>query len=273
MPVSQAPAWFSLAQKEVGTVEIPGSASSTRINAYFRDSGVPLAPNDDTPWCAVFVGAMLRRAGLRGTGSGLARSYLKYGRRLDAPVPGCIVVLRRGNSATLGHVGFFVSRGGQHIVVLGGNQSNSVSYARYNAADVLGYRWPDTSPETAALVTALGGTTESPSTVLQRLRINGSRTIKAVDTASIPAQTIFWGSTLTAVTKGLALAAPVFAIFDTIKEPVEKLDAAVTWAWGHFPILIALAGLVVLIQLVNVAGARVDDDMTGTNRSRKDPPQ
>ena len=49
----------------------------------------PMA-DDESPWCAAFVGAVLAECGLAGTGSLTARSYLKWG------VPGDIAVLWRG---------------------------------------------------------------------------------------------------------------------------------------------------------------------------------
>lgn len=94
-----------------------------------------------TPWCAGFVGAVLKRAGKPTTGSLTAASYLRYGRRTVAPRPGDIVVLRnsRGN-----HVGFYAGtvnvNGRKMVKVLGGNQSNSVKYTVYPAGRVVQYR-------------------------------------------------------------------------------------------------------------------------------------
>jgi uncharacterized protein (TIGR02594 family) len=82
-------------------------------------------------------------SGVMGTRLANARSWLNWGRRIVDLVEGCVVVLRRGSSPTSGHVGFFVGlepRG--RLLVLGGNQSDRVSTARYPIAAVLGYRMP-----------------------------------------------------------------------------------------------------------------------------------
>jgi hypothetical protein len=51
--------------------------------------------------CAVNVNAELARRGIKGTGSALAKSFLKWGRS-SQPVPGAVAVYNRGGSK--GHV-------------------------------------------------------------------------------------------------------------------------------------------------------------------------
>ena len=136
------PLWFALAQKELGIKEAPGFANNPAVEAYFRDSGKGKQP-DSVPWCAAFVGAMLERAGQRGTGFWAAQSYLNWGKALAQPIQGCIVVFKRGNSSWQGHVAFFdrMNKDGS-IRVLGGNQADQVSYANFSTRNLLGYRWP-----------------------------------------------------------------------------------------------------------------------------------
>lgn len=131
---------YDLARAEVGTVEWK-DGSNPKVVSYFRDAGSEVK-DDATAWCAAFVGAMLARAGMQGTGSLAARSYLKWGEAVDLAdaKPGDIVVFKRGNSTWQGHVAFFVERAGSKIKVLGGNQSDAVSVQGYAAADVLGIR-------------------------------------------------------------------------------------------------------------------------------------
>jgi uncharacterized protein (TIGR02594 family) len=136
------PEWYSLALAERGVKEAPGPANNPVVQAYYSDAGHPETIHDSVPWCAAFVGAMLARAGLATSGSLAARSYLKWGRNLERPRQGCIVVLKRGNSSWQGHVAFFVREEGRALVCLGGNQSDRVSFATYPKARVLGYRWP-----------------------------------------------------------------------------------------------------------------------------------
>lgn len=133
--------WMAIADGEMGQAEVPGGAHNQRIVGYAREIGASWVQDDETPWCAGFVGACLARAGLKQTGSMLARSYLKWGVECE-PKPGAVVVLKRGRDPASGHVGFLVERRAGKVFILGGNQGNQVSIAGYLEADVLGYRWP-----------------------------------------------------------------------------------------------------------------------------------
>lgn len=95
-----------------------------------------------TPWCAGFVNAIEKKCGRKGTGKLLARGYLKYGTPVDEPQKGDIVVFKRGNSNWQGHVGYFVQKDGDRILVLGGNQNSKVCYKYYPESKLLGYRRP-----------------------------------------------------------------------------------------------------------------------------------
>lgn len=132
---------YELAQKEIGTVEW-AQGSNPKVVAYYRDAGHPTVKDDSVAWCAAFVGAMLKRAGQKNTGSLLARSYLSWGEpvALADAQPGDIVVFKRGNSDWQGHVAFFVKRDGAFLSVLGGNQRDAVNIARYPVASLIGVR-------------------------------------------------------------------------------------------------------------------------------------
>src|SRR5476651_174777 len=54
-------------------------------------------------WCADFMNFILGQTGQSGTGSRAARSFLKYGKPLDGPRVGAIVVLTRGGNGQSGH--------------------------------------------------------------------------------------------------------------------------------------------------------------------------
>lgn len=140
------PRWHEVATGELGVQEIAGAAHNPRIVEYHGVTSLR-ATDDETPWCASFVGWCLAQAGLAHTGSAAARSYLGWGRPLDRPTLGCVVVFSRGSSPTAGHVGFYAGRAPDgRILVLGGNQSNRVSVAPYPAASLLGWRWPSGVP-------------------------------------------------------------------------------------------------------------------------------
>lgn len=106
-----------------------------------KAAGIKIDPSK-TPWCAAFVNAVLGATGQEGTGRLNARSFLNYGTPTQSPTQGDIVVFSRGNSSWQGHVGFYVGEDETHIRVLGGNQGNKVSIARYPKSRLLGYRKP-----------------------------------------------------------------------------------------------------------------------------------
>lgn len=136
------PAWLDYAWAELGQREIAGRASNARIADYIRRVGHPNLADDSTPWCAAFVGACLERAGIAGTGSLLARSYLSWGSETDEPSLGAVAVLSRGADPALGHVGFLVGLADDRVVLLGGNQSDSVSVEAFARSRLLGFRLP-----------------------------------------------------------------------------------------------------------------------------------
>lgn len=138
---------YGLAQKEIGTVEW-ANGDNPKVVAYFKDSGNAGVTDDATAWCAAFVGAMLARSGVKGTGKLNARSYLEWGQpveRKDAK-PGDVVIFKRGNSSWQGHVAFFVKDKGALIEVLGGNQSDAVNVKGYQSSQLLGIRRADQNP-------------------------------------------------------------------------------------------------------------------------------
>ncbi len=137
------PAWLEAAWAEFGVREIPGKENSAEILRYFREAGDTSVESEETPWCAAFAGAMLKRAGCEGTGSLLARSYLDWGLSLEEPRFGAIAVLARGDDPAAGHVGFLIGTTGEKLYLLGGNQNDAVTIAAFDAARLLGFRWPN----------------------------------------------------------------------------------------------------------------------------------
>lgn len=113
-----------------------------RITEYHTHTNIR-GYDDKASWCSSFVNWSLAQAGIQGTGSALARSWLEWGEPLSEPVPGCIVVLSREDpGGWKGHVGFFLRADAQHVHLLGGNQLAQVREHFYLLSSVLGYRWP-----------------------------------------------------------------------------------------------------------------------------------
>ena len=137
--------WIKEGQKHIGLKEIPGPKHNITIlgwleslKAWWRD--------DETPWCGVYVAHCFRVSGLT-----VPKMWMRakewsngWGIRLPGPVPGCVVVFERQGG---GHVGFLVGiSSNNELVVLGGNQSNMVNYAKFSRDRVVGYYWPKDYP-------------------------------------------------------------------------------------------------------------------------------
>jgi uncharacterized protein (TIGR02594 family) len=107
------------------------------VGATSRQVGVPYPDL----WCADFVNFVLRRSGYPTTNSRAAKSFLDYGKRIDSPRVGAIVVLTRARNG--GHVGIVRGTDGAgNIIVISGNHGNKVWESPYPKSRVLGYVIP-----------------------------------------------------------------------------------------------------------------------------------
>lgn len=123
--------------------EVPGGHSNPRIQETYKcvdDVGHAELDDSEVPWCSCFANWAIQKAGGRGTRSAAARSWLRWGKHLDKPEVGCIVVFERGNNGWSGHVAFVVSFDHDSIECLGGNQGNDLRVTTYLRSKVLGYR-------------------------------------------------------------------------------------------------------------------------------------
>jgi uncharacterized protein (TIGR02594 family) len=144
---SNEPKWVIEARKLIGLHEVRGPDHNPEILQMWRDIKRGGIKDDETPWCAAFVGAMLERVGIRSSRFESARSYLDWGQHVALPVPGCIVVFTRQGG---GHVGFAVGRDkAGNLLILGGNQSDAVNIKAFPVSRVTGYRWPAGVPVVA----------------------------------------------------------------------------------------------------------------------------
>jgi uncharacterized protein (TIGR02594 family) len=147
MAMEDQPPWLSAAWRELGQKEIGGQSDNARIVGYFREAGHAYVKDDETAWCAAFLGAMLERAGRRSTRSLRARSYVTWGAPLATARLGAIAVLSRGSDPALGHVGFVAGATETSLFLLGGNQNNAVSVQAFARTRLLALRWPEDAPD------------------------------------------------------------------------------------------------------------------------------
>jgi uncharacterized protein (TIGR02594 family) len=141
---------FDLAQRFIGIKELPGEKDNPFIMSMLSlDQGWP--KNDEVPWCSAFANYVAWLLRMPRSKSLRARSWLSVGRPVglrDAKAVADVVVLKRGagdqpGAEVLnapGHVGFYAGEEGDRVLILGGNQGNSVSVAAFLADNVLGVR-------------------------------------------------------------------------------------------------------------------------------------
>jgi uncharacterized protein (TIGR02594 family) len=141
---------FDMAQRFIGIKEISGTASNPQILAMLKlDNKWP--EGDEVPWCSAFINYITWLLRLPRSKNLRARSWLNIGESIkkeDAEVGFDVVILKRGKGVqpgpevieAPGHVGFFAGLEEDMILILGGNQSNSVDVSRYSIGRILGIR-------------------------------------------------------------------------------------------------------------------------------------
>lgn len=135
---------------KLGLKEIVGYRHNPAIVEMFAACGHSWVADDETPWCAAFIGWGIaetsKRLGVAVEGTRMlnARSYLDWGQKIafHEIAKGDIVIIPRGNSNWQGHVFVFDHWEGDIMVGLGGNQRNAVNLRTYNPsrARILGIR-------------------------------------------------------------------------------------------------------------------------------------
>lgn len=137
------PGWLSIARAHVGKSETlgPNDAPFLRV-MWARLSGSWLLGQ---PWCGGAVAYCMQVSGHAYPAAYYrAKAWLDWGRQIQRPQLGAVVVFGRAGG---GHVGFVVGTDERdRLLVLGGNQRNRVSVDPFDRGRVLGYRWPSDAP-------------------------------------------------------------------------------------------------------------------------------
>lgn len=129
---------IDIAARQIGLNEHDKAAALTD---FMRTGGQNLDPAT-TAWCAAFLNSTLAQAGLEGTDSLAARSFMGWGSPVSDPQRGDVAVFSRGAPGSgQGHVGFFEGYNPDGTIrVLGGNQGDAVSIASFSPDQLLGFR-------------------------------------------------------------------------------------------------------------------------------------
>jgi uncharacterized protein (TIGR02594 family) len=144
---------YAVAMRLRGIEEREGAKHHPFIQWALSLCGWDLDTPDEVPWCSAFVNAIAFLLDRPMSKSAAARSWLNRGQAIalaDAEPGDDIVILKRGRgpqpgpevtSGAPGHVGFFAGAAPDgKVLVLGGNQGDSVSIAAFDRADVIGVK-------------------------------------------------------------------------------------------------------------------------------------
>jgi uncharacterized protein (TIGR02594 family) len=132
--------WLEVAHREIGQREMPGQDNNSRVMEYISAvRSTHGLQDDDVDWASPFVEWTLNQTNIRGPKTMRPRDWLNWGRIVDPPQRGCIIVLDLGR---ISHVGFYLEDLGASHKVLGGNQSDVVSISLYHRDSFLGCRMP-----------------------------------------------------------------------------------------------------------------------------------
>lgn len=133
--------WIEKARSKIGTKEIKGLKNNPIIVNMWKLIKRGGIKDDETPWCAAFVGSCLEEAGLISSRYESASSYLAWGVASQICY-GCIAVLSR-DGGTGFHVGFVVGKNNAgKVLILGGNQGDEVSIKAFDPLRIKACRWP-----------------------------------------------------------------------------------------------------------------------------------
>jgi uncharacterized protein (TIGR02594 family) len=137
---AKAAPWLAVAVHEIGIKECCGPQENhPRIQAYLatvNDLSDMQKSQDETAWCSCFINWCVEKSQLNGTDSAWAKSWGNWRQTVapDSIKVGDLAVFDRSSPGKSGgHVCIFIAenKAANQVLVLGGNQSNSVRYSWY----------------------------------------------------------------------------------------------------------------------------------------------
>lgn len=145
--------WMDEAKRKMGLHEQRNNRS---LWSWLRSDGGSVGDPSVNPWCGDFVETCIAKTlpdEILPNNPYWARDWADFGIPCP-PVYGAVAVFSRGKG---GHVGFVVRRDpkAKRLMILGGNQSNSVTEAWLSENRLLATRWPETAlPHSGKVPTA-----------------------------------------------------------------------------------------------------------------------
>jgi uncharacterized protein (TIGR02594 family) len=111
-PPTTSSDWMEIAGAELGIREDARAGHHTQRILEYHATTTLKATSDEIAWCSSFVNWVLKEAGVKGTNSAAAKSWLNWGRELKEPQAGAITITKKNgadvaNGSTSGyHVAF-----------------------------------------------------------------------------------------------------------------------------------------------------------------------
>lgn len=131
--------WVNFAKTQLGVTEATHKNDGPDVDKYLATAGLK---GTGLPWCGCFVNWSMRSAGIKGVKDpAAALNWRNFGQKLNVPAFGSLGTLQRPGG---GHVGFVVGRDGSHsgwVIMLGGNQSDAVSYRSFPVS-IMQFNYP-----------------------------------------------------------------------------------------------------------------------------------
>jgi uncharacterized protein (TIGR02594 family) len=130
------PATLIEALKIFGTHEAPGAGDNPVILSWAKELGISWYVHDETPWCGLAAGIVVKRAGFKPPRDLLAAgNWVNFGIKVTAPMFMDVLVYERPGGH---HVHFYVGEDAEAYHGLGGNQSDMFNVARTAKSRLIG---------------------------------------------------------------------------------------------------------------------------------------
>jgi len=142
-----APRLLLEALKLYGTRELPGKQHSPAILSWLKELQFSWIKDDEIPWCGTALAIAAVRAGVAARNPEMPRAFWwgGWGTPVAVPMLGDVLVF------AISHVGIYVGEDATHYHVLGGNQNNQHSIARFAKSNLRAARrtpWKIAQPPT-----------------------------------------------------------------------------------------------------------------------------
>ena len=153
------PPWLAIARTKLGLHE---KANYAELAAWLRSDGPTLGDPRVLPWCGDFIQTCMLLAlpnEVLPKNPYLAQNWKLFGKKVT-PCVGAVLSFWRGSpTSTSGHVAFYEAEDDTSFLVIGGNQSNSITRTRIAKNRLVGSTWPTTytGPLTGPSRTVLSG--------------------------------------------------------------------------------------------------------------------